>query len=55
MENRQDFWPDGIQGAVSLTFDDGHETHIQNAIPTLDRHGLKGTFNINPGRGANWE
>ena len=55
MENRQEFWPDGIQGAVSLTFDDGHETHIQNAIPTLDRHGLKGTFYINPGRGANWE
>ncbi len=51
MDNRQDFWQGENQGAVSLTFDDGVKTHIDNAIPTLDRHDLKGTFYVNPGRG----
>ena len=44
------FWPYDIQGAVSLTFDDGAITQIDNAVPCLDDHRLKGTFCINPGR-----
>lgn len=55
MKNRQDFWKDNLQGAVSLTFDDGIKTHIDNAIPTLDRHDLKGTFYVNPERGPRWD
>ncbi len=30
--------------AYTLTFDDGLVTHITEAIPILERHGLKGTF-----------
>ena len=55
MKNSQNFWPDGIEGAVSLTFDDGVESHLDNAIPCLDEYGLKGTFYLNPGRSKNWE
>lgn len=34
----------GARGAVSLTFDDADPSHLDVAIPELDRHGLKGTF-----------
>jgi peptidoglycan/xylan/chitin deacetylase (PgdA/CDA1 family) len=34
----------GAKGAVSLTFDDADPSHLDVAIPELDRHGLKGTF-----------
>jgi len=37
-------WPHGAKVAVSLTHDDGCPTHLANAIPTLDKYGLKGTF-----------
>ena len=37
-------WPRGAKAAVSLTHDDGCPTHLTNAIPTLDKFGLKGTF-----------
>src|SRR5207247_10661060 len=47
-------WPDGCQGAVSLTFDDGMTSQLQVAIPMLNEHGLTGTFYLNP-RGENWE
>jgi hypothetical protein len=40
------FWPGGRQGAISLTLDDAGTTHPANAIPVLDRCGLKGTFYI---------
>ena len=49
------FWPDGIEGAVSLTFDDGVETQLDNAIPCLNKNDLRGTFYVNPGRSQNWE
>ena len=48
------FWPDDIQGAVSLTFDDGAITQLDNAVPCLDDHRLKGTFYVNPGRKQDW-
>jgi len=39
-------WPDGARGAVSLSFDDGLRTHVENAIPTLNDYGFRGTFYI---------
>jgi peptidoglycan/xylan/chitin deacetylase (PgdA/CDA1 family) len=37
-------WPDGQRAAVSLSYDDAVPTHLDVAIPALDRHGLKGSF-----------
>ena len=47
-------WPDGCQGAVSLTFDDGMQSQLDIAIPILKEHKLLGTFYINP-RGDDWK
>lgn len=46
--------------AVSLTFDDALRSHVETAIPILDRHGLKGTFfllisNIHPDGASTWD
>jgi hypothetical protein len=41
-------WPNGGQGAVSLTFDDGLESQLKRAIPLLEERGLRGTFYLNP-------
>lgn len=46
METNHPFGP--YRGAVSLTFDDGTENHLQQAIPLLDAYGLKGTFYVHP-------
>jgi len=48
------------QAAVSLTFDDALPSHIESAIPSLDRYGLKGTFflllsNIRQESTSNWD
>lgn len=37
-------WPDGINVAVSLTFDDARQTQLDRGVPILDRFGLHGTF-----------
>ena len=37
-------WPENKNGAVSLTFDDGCQSHISLGVPTLNARGLKGTF-----------
>lgn len=37
-------WPNGAKAAVSLTYDDSLMSHLETAIPALDKHGLKGTF-----------
>ena len=43
--NKQKFkWPDGKVAAVSLTYEDGLESQLINAIPQLDKFGFKGTF-----------
>jgi peptidoglycan-N-acetylglucosamine deacetylase len=55
MKNIYDYWPDKTRGAVSLTFDDGIQTQLDNAIPVLDSHGLKGTFYVNPRPEPFWE
>jgi peptidoglycan/xylan/chitin deacetylase (PgdA/CDA1 family) len=37
-------WPDGKRAAVSLSYDDAVPSQLDNAIPALDRRGLKGSF-----------
>lgn len=37
-------WPQGRKAAVSLAYDDAAPSQLDNAIPALDRHGLKGSF-----------
>jgi len=37
-------WPDGKQAAVNLSYDDALPSQLDNALPALDRHGLKGSF-----------
>ena len=45
-------WPEGRQAAVSLGYDDALATQLDNALPALDRHGLKATFYVTPGIGV---
>lgn len=37
-------WPDGKKAAVCMSYDDGIISHLDNAIPDLNRAGFKGTF-----------
>lgn len=37
-------WPHDIKAAVSLSYDDAVDSHLDNAIPALNKHKLKGTF-----------
>ena len=37
-------WPDGHRMAVSLSYDDAISSQLDNAIPALNSHGLKGSF-----------
>ena len=39
-------WPDGKAGAVTTSWDDG-TTFDRQLIQVLNKHGLKGTFNLN--------
>jgi len=56
MDNLQNpFWPAGIEGAVSLTFDDNAPSQLDNALPCLDDCDLKGTFYVNPSRQDRWQ
>ena len=49
-------WPEEREGAVSLRFDDGMDSHLQRAVPLLESHGLRGTFYICPGGpDAQWD
>ena len=50
-----DFWPATTAGAVSLSFDDGLDSHLDNALPLLDRANIKGTFYVNPVKSPKWE
>lgn len=38
------FWPGGARAAVSLSYDDGLDSHITHAAPALSGRGFKGTF-----------
>lgn len=37
-------WPQGQKAAVSLAYDDALDSQLDNAIPALDKLGLKGSF-----------
>ena len=37
-------WPKKVKAAVSLSYDDALDSQLDNAIPALDKHNLKGTF-----------
>lgn len=37
-------WPNGAQGAVSLSYDDARSEHYRQVAPLLAEHGLRGTF-----------
>ena len=37
-------WPNGARAAVSLAYDDAVNSQLDNAIPALDKYGLKGSF-----------
>ncbi len=37
-------WPDKARAAVSLAYDDALDSQLDNAIPSLDKFGLKGSF-----------
>ena len=37
-------WPNGAKGVICLTYDDGIESHLNNAIPQLNEEKLAGTF-----------
>lgn len=41
-------WPNGCRGAISLTYDDGLRSQLERAIPIMDKHGVQGTFYVNP-------
>jgi len=43
-------WPNGAQVAVSLSYDDAIDSHLDHAAPALLRHGLGATFYLIPGR-----
>ncbi len=37
-------WPEGKRAAVSLAYDDAINSQLDNALPALDKHGLKASF-----------
>jgi peptidoglycan-N-acetylglucosamine deacetylase len=39
-------WPNGTQGAVTLSYDDALPVHFQKVAPALEAAGLRGTFYI---------
>src|SRR5215470_1355822 len=47
-------WPQDRLAAISLTFDDGINTHLDFVGPILKKHHLKATFFVTTGRGP-WE
>ncbi len=37
-------WPNGTKAAINLAYDDAVPSQLDNAIPALDKYGLKGSF-----------
>ncbi|GIU73550.1 MAG: hypothetical protein KatS3mg004_0637 [Bryobacteraceae bacterium] len=52
-------WPGGKRAAVSLTFDDGRPSQIDNGLPLLEKLGIRVTFFVLPGnvekRAEDWK
>lgn len=42
-------WPNSARAAVSLAYDDAAPSQLDNAIPALNRYGLRGTFYLSLG------
>jgi len=42
--NKRHAWPGGAKAAVSLTYDDGLNSQLDNVIPALNRFNFKATF-----------
>lgn len=42
-------WPGGAQAAVSLAYDDAVDSQLDNAVPALDKAGLKASFYLTLG------
>ena len=47
-------WPGDRTAAISLTFDDAMQTHLDIAGPILKKHGLNGTFFVVTGPSSTW-
>lgn len=53
-------WPHGARAAVSLAYDDALNSQLDNALPALDKYGVKGSFYLQlsspvvSGRMAHW-
>ena len=45
---------DGSKGAITYSFDDGCSGQLQSAIPSLNKYGLKATFNLVTNWVNNW-
>lgn len=45
-------WYGDRTAAVSLRFDDNLESHLDKAIPIMNRYRIKGTFMVSPGRSS---
>jgi peptidoglycan/xylan/chitin deacetylase (PgdA/CDA1 family) len=41
-------WPDGKRLALSLSFDDGRASQVEEGVALLNRHGVKATFYVTP-------
>jgi peptidoglycan/xylan/chitin deacetylase (PgdA/CDA1 family) len=41
-------WPEGIRGALSLTFDDSRPSQVETGVPLFDRYGVRATFYVMP-------
>jgi len=39
-------WPDGKRAALSISFDDARPSQLDNGLPILDAHGVRGTFYV---------
>ena len=37
-------WPDGQKAAISLSYDDALNSQLDNAVPALNKHGIKASF-----------
>lgn len=37
-------WPGNAKAAISLSYDDGRGSHLDNVVPDLERAGFRGTF-----------
>jgi peptidoglycan/xylan/chitin deacetylase (PgdA/CDA1 family) len=42
-------WPNHVKAAVSLGYDDALDSQLDNAIPALERNGLRGSFYLTLG------